>query len=255
MISALGMLVPNKSLLRTFDPLPCLLSQERAAPQMPLHSDVRPRTRRVLVPRIMSRNLIATLMGFLAVTTSFAADPLSSAVAVLERETGEESRAFSTRDFGRDNFKGPHSVLVPDDRAETLLWKIRTQTPPGIVAFIGTQHSLAKPPVEGTELVVAVTRNQFDILRIAASDAVNYGRDTEDLVRTVQSWDERYGIDIYAARTDTIQLRLKSLPQDMKAFANEVYEFCPDIVDQGDGDVENLAAEIAATKAVYLWWD
>ena len=41
----------------------------------------------------------------------------------------------------------------------------------------------------------------------------------------------------------------------MKAFANEVYEFCPDIVDQGVGDVEKLAAGIAATKEVYLWWD
>jgi hypothetical protein len=191
----------------------------------------------------------------LAVTSSFAADPLSSAVAVLEREAGQKSRPFSTRDFGRDNFKGPHSVLVPDEKAEALLWKIRRQTPPGVVAFIGTQRSLAEPRVEGTELVVADAKSQFDILRIAASDAVNYGKDTEDLVRALQSWDERYGIDIYAAQTDTIQLKLKSVPKDMKAFANEVYELCPDIVDQGVGDVEKLAAEIVATKAVYLWWD
>jgi hypothetical protein len=103
--------------------------------------------------------------------------------------------------------------------------------------------------------VVAGANNQFDILRIAASDAVNYGKDTEDLVRILRSWDERFGIDIYAAQSDTIQLKLKSVPKDMKAFANEVYEFCPDIVDQGVGDVEKLAAEIAATKTVFLWWD
>jgi hypothetical protein len=194
-------------------------------------------------------------MGSYAVTSSFAGDPPQGAVAVLEKEAGEKSRTFSTRDFGRENFKGPHSVLVSDDRAEALLWRIRSQMPRGVVAFIGTERSLAKPRAEGTELVVAEAKSQFDILRIAASDAVNYGKETEDLVRTLQSWDEKYGIDIYAAQTDAIRLKLKSLPKDMKSFANEVYEFCPDIVDQGVGDVEKLAAEIAATKAVYLWWD
>ena len=211
--------------------------------------------RRIPLPPITSRALFAAFMGFIVVTSSFATDPLSSAVAILEKEAGQKSRTFSTRDFGRDRFNGPHSVLVSDDRAEPLLWKIRRQTPPGIVAFIGTQRSLAEPPVEGTELVIAAAKSQFDILRIAASDAVNYGKETEDLVRILQSWDERYGIDIYAAQTDRIQLKLKSLPKDMKAFANEVYEFCPDIVDQGVGDVEKLAAEIAATKTIYLWWD
>jgi hypothetical protein len=204
---------------------------------------------------ITSRILIAAFVGFLAMTSSFAADPLSSAVGVLEKETGQKSRTFSTRDFGRDRYTGPHSVIVPEDKAEGLLWKIRGQLPRGSVAFIGTQRSLAEPPAEGTELVVASAESQFEILRIAASDAVNYGKETEDLVRTLQRWDKLYGIDIYAAETDTIRLKLKSLPKDMAAFANEVYEFCPDIVDQGVGDVEKLAAGIAATKEIYLWWD
>ena len=211
--------------------------------------------RRIPIPPFTSRIIIAAFVGSFTVTSSFAANPLSSAVAVLEKETGQKSRAFSTRDFGREKFKGPHSVLVPDDRAESLLWKIRGQVPSGSVAFIGTQRSLADPSVDGTELVVARANSQFDILRIAASDAVNYGKETEDLVRILSNWDQRYGIDIYAAQTDTIQLKLESIPKDMRAFADEVYKLCPDIVDQGVGDVEKLAAEIAATKTVFLWWD
>ncbi len=187
--------------------------------------------------------------------SSHAKEPPDIAVAILEKVTGQKSRPFSTRDFGRDNLAGPHSVLVPDVKAEALLWKVRGKLPPGVVAFIGTERSLAEPPVEGTELVVASARSQFDILRIAATDAVNHGKQTEDLVRTLQRWDERFGVDIYAAQTDTIQLKLKSLPVDLMTFANEVYEFCPDIVDQGSGDVRKLAAAIAATKTVYLWWD
>lgn len=188
-------------------------------------------------------------------TSVLASDSMTNAVLVLEQVTGQKSRDYSTRDFGRENFKGPHSVIVAEDRAERLLWAIRARLPPDVVAFIGTQRSLAEPEVKGTELVVARAKSQFEILRIAASDAINFGKETEDLVRTLQQWDERYGIDVYAAQTDSIQLKLKSLPENVQAFADEVYEFCPDIVDQGIGDVQKLAAEIATTKEVSLWWD
>jgi hypothetical protein len=41
----------------------------------------------------------------------------------------------------------------------------------------------------------------------------------------------------------------------MVAFAREVYAFCPDVVDQGTGAVEALAAEMSRTNTLYLWWD
>lgn len=202
--------------------------------------------------------LIALLFAFLGavvMASSPSAATLADAVKIMEKETGQKARPFSTRDFGRDRVSGSYSVLVPEDHAQPLLWKIRKQLPPGVIAFIGTQNSLAEGAVEGAELVIAKASNQFDILRVAATDAVNYDKGTEDLIAKLQRWDEKYGIDIYAAQTDLIQLKLKTIPKDMPAFAQEVYEFCPDIVDQGIGSVEKLAQEIARSKEVYLWWD
>jgi hypothetical protein len=184
-----------------------------------------------------------------------AKDPLEAVSAVLRQQTKREVRAFSTRDFGRDRFAGARSVLVPEDAAERLLRAVRAQLPPGYVAFVGTSRSLAEPPAEGVEVVVGPGKSQFDILRIAASDAVNYDMETEDLIKVLQKWDQLYGIDIVAAETDTIQLTLNRLPPDVLALAKEVYEFCPDIVDQGIGSVSALASEIKSTRRVYLWWD
>jgi hypothetical protein len=136
-----------------------------------------------------------------------------------------------------------------------LLKDIRSRLGPELVAFIGTQRSLAKPKADGVEVVVGCGSSQFDILRIAASDAVNYGKETEDLIKQLQIWDTSFGVDIFQAETDTIQLRLKSLPDDLQAFAEEVYEFCPDIVDQGVGSVDKLAEAIRASRTLLLWWD
>ena len=44
-------------------------------------------------------------------------------------------------------------------------------------------------------------------------------------------------------------------PADWMALAREVYEFCPDIVDQGTETVERLAYEMRVTNELFLWWD
>lgn len=187
--------------------------------------------------------------------TPFVINSLDDAAFYLTKVTGRPSRPFSTRDFGREEFPGARSVLVDDAKSEQMLGKIRSHLGPGLVAFIGTRTSHAKPKPKGVELVVGPGTSQFDILRIAASDAVNFNKETEDLIRQIQLWDKAYGIDIFQAETDTIQFRFIKIPADLKKFAEEAYEFCPDIVDQGVGSIDELAKSIGSTGKLLLWWD
>jgi Domain of unknown function (DUF4253) len=71
----------------------------------------------------------------------------------------------------------------------------------------------------------------------------------------LQSWHESIGIQIFHAETDTIQFSLLEQPKNLGFFARAVYDFCPDVVDQGVGTIENLEQTIAESKQVYLWWD
>jgi hypothetical protein len=196
-----------------------------------------------------------TLCTGLSTSTAAEASPLDAATRTLEQVTSQTARPFSTRDFGREQYPQARSVLVPERDAEKLLRELRSRLANGIMAFVGVTNSHADPAPEGVELVVAQGSSQFDILRVAASDGINHGLETEDLVRELQAWDEEFGIDIWQAESDTIQVRLKALPKDMKGFAERVYRFCPDVVDQGTGNVRALQNEIQRTKAVFLWWD
>lgn len=40
-----------------------------------------------------------------------------------------------------------------------------------------------------------------------------------------------------------------------RALAEQMYEFCPDIVDQGVGTVEKLARELKSSGRLFFWWD
>jgi hypothetical protein len=181
--------------------------------------------------------------------------PLEKASGVLAEVTGKSVRNFSTQDFGRTMYTKARSVLVSEQIAEVVLRDVRARLPAGTIAFVGVTHSLARTRPNGVELVVAEGNSQFDILRVAASDGINYGLKTEDLIHELQTWDREIGIDIWQAETDTVQLRLKSIPKNLSQFAIRVYKFCPDIVEQGVGSISALEKEIAKEKSVFLWWD
>lgn len=184
--------------------------------------------------------------------TAMSLDAASTRLAELARRP---LRPFATRDFGRDRNSEARSVLVPDDEAQSIVTELRAELGPGLLAFVGCTRSLADPPDEGSEVVIAHGNSQFDILRVAQSDAVNYGKETEDLIRKLEEYHSNYGIDIFHAETDTIEFRFTTMPSDLAEFCKDLYEFCPDIVDQGVGTVEELQNEIARTGTVFLWWD
>src|SRR5688572_3579514 len=164
-----------------------------------------------------ARAFAALLVGAVLVASASparAAASLREAERILEQETGQEARRYSTRDFGRERYPGARSVIVEDARAAELLAAVRAKLPSGLVAFLGTQATLDDGSRATVELVVGHGASQFDILRIAATDGINHGKETEDLIAVLQDWDRRFGIDIHAALTDTIQVTLKSKPAD-----------------------------------------
>lgn len=204
------------------------------------------------IGRMLAFLLVASGLNACVGTTT---PPQGTPQALLAAVTKSDLRDYWTNDFGRAKRTGGYSVIVPVERAQALLESIRGQVPSGYVAFVGTTHNLDDPSIKGAELVMAPGQDQFDIVRLAATDAVNHGKTTDQIIEELKRWDAQFGIDIWQAETDTIQLKLKSLPEDLPAFSQRMYEFCPDIVDQGVGDIESLQAAVEQDGAIFLWWD
>lgn len=181
--------------------------------------------------------------------------PPGTPQALLATVAKSDVRDFWTNDFGRAKRTGGYSVIVPVESAQKLLESVRGQVPSGYVAFVGTIHNIDDPRIKGAELVMAPGQDQFDIVRLAATDAVNHDMTTDQIIEELRRWDAQFGIDIWQAETDTVQLKLKSIPEDLPEFSQRLYEFCPDIVDQGVGDIESLQAGIKQEGVIVLWWD
>jgi|JFJP01.1.fsa_nt_gi methyl coenzyme M reductase alpha subunit len=131
--------------------------------------------------------------------------------------------------------------------------------------------------------------DKYQQLRDVGTNGDNYDLSTDDLIEQFQYWDTQYGIELSEVEFDAVTVIFKELPEDLNELAIEIYEFCPDTIDQHfgcfaeaiavmeefDQDVakniqalikdidfndedygfELLKRSLAINKAVALWWD
>ncbi|WP_157976298.1 DUF4253 domain-containing protein [Lewinella sp. IMCC34191] len=106
------------------------------------------------------------------------------------------------------------------------------------------------------EVSIIKSQNQFDIIRIEDTRALNYELKNTDIITKLQEWNTNYPFQITGASNDWLSANfVGELPKNSMAFAKEMYEFCPDIVEQGTDTIEKLESETKRTNQLYLWWD
>jgi hypothetical protein len=87
------------------------------------------------------------------------------------------------------------------------------------------------------------------------TDGNNSEISCEMVASRIGDWDKRFGLVVWAAGGGGLDAEFEQQPVDMYAFAQEVYEFCPDVVNQGTGAVDPLAAEMKRCNGFSLGWD
>lgn len=107
----------------------------------------------------------------------------------------------------------------------------------------------------GPDQVAVLKADDHAYLSLVRTDAINYDKDHEAVMARYRQWEKQYDLKLIGAGQDWMEADIRKPPADWLAFANEVYAFCPDIVDQGTNDVASLAKELERTQVLYLWWD
>lgn len=143
------------------------------------------------------------------------------------------------------------SFLASAEKADALILRFKDSLKSkGYLIFVSEQGFDSPSTVS-----VIKSDDQFDILRIQNTDGINYDLENEDIIKTLQLWDKRFGIEILGADFDWVDVRIKTPVEDATAFAKEVNAFCPDAVEQGVGDIEELEKLIRNQHRLFLWWD
>jgi Domain of unknown function (DUF4253) len=143
-------------------------------------------------------------------------------------------------------------VSVPEDKAGNILVALRHRLQPlHYMAFVVEMNSALKVYKIG----VLKGTDQYEILRIMHTDGDDYDISNQDVIDWLKELEKKAPFDIIGADSDWVEIQFKTVPHDLKTIVKEVYDFCPDAVEQGPGSVDELVNEIRKTKRLLLLWD
>jgi Domain of unknown function (DUF4253) len=155
---------------------------------------------------------------------------------VKERSGKDVERLIVLNDD--DQFEPGNGISVAvanGHEAERLMKELSPAiTPSGYEAFWSERRKL-NGGKETDEVVVLKTDDPYAMVRLRRSDGGNYGITTEDIIDRLTAWRQMCDFTVVGASRDWVALVFSRLPERICWFAEEVYQFCPDTVDQGVG--------------------
>lgn len=108
---------------------------------------------------------------------------------------------------------------------------------------------------EKDKVAIVNTADKYQILRETATDGINYDIDNDSVISIIKTFDTKYDLTLTGCGLDWCQFNIGKAPSNWEVMAKEVYNVCPDVVEQGTGTIEDLAKELEEFKTLYLWWD
>lgn len=82
--------------------------------------------------------------------------------------------------------------------------------------------------------------SQFDVLREHQTCAPGDEPTNDEIVATVEQWDSQFGVVVSEVGPDRFAIQFKTLPDNLDEFAQELYAFCPNIIEQDFGNYEDI---------------
>jgi hypothetical protein len=106
-----------------------------------------------------------------------------------------------------------------------------------------------------TQLALAPTADKYDLIAAFETNGWNYNIGPEHIALWLRELEEEIPFRLTAFQHDSVAGHFTAPRKDPHGLARRMYEFCPDIVDQGTGDVDALAELLAERDGLFFWWD
>ncbi len=105
------------------------------------------------------------------------------------------------------------------------------------------------------DIAIVQAKNQLEAVKRVGTSSKNYDVSNEKVLEKLESWNHKINYKIMVIDVNRIEGYLLSNPLSMKKFTEEIYEFCPDVIDKGYGTMDAMIKYYEVNKYFWLWWD
>jgi hypothetical protein len=99
------------------------------------------------------------------------------------------------------------------------------------------------------------SHDQFEIMKIMGTNASNYGHDNAWVITYLKSIFNRYPFRITGADIDWVKAEFIKPPDNLIELSKELYKNCPDIFENDEESILDVAEKMKSTNKLYLLWE
>jgi Domain of unknown function (DUF4253) len=152
-----------------------------------------------------------------------------------------------------DEVKGGVSFDVPRKKAEALLLNAHTDfLSRGFYLFRYDENF----DIQGRPDKVGLlpTTDFYAVIAVMQTNGDNYSIGTDGVIAWMKELQQEQPFILTGIGFDYLEGRFTGPVKDPEALAKRMYQFCPDVVDQGAGSIDALEKELQK-GTLYFWWD
>jgi hypothetical protein len=141
------------------------------------------------------------------------------------------------------------------DNLDSPIGPSEIQPSPGIITHLKLSND---KPMKRVFIALFEVSRPADVFAHLFWGGWNDCPDAQVQVAMHRHWEEAYGARVVSITHNVVQCLASRPPQsgdDAMRLADEQFLYCPDIVIQGTGTIENLAASLVGAEGWYFWWD
>jgi hypothetical protein len=104
-------------------------------------------------------------------------------------------------------------------------------------------------------LAILPTSDKYQVMIVMGTNAANYGKGPVEVIEELKEIEKEQPFVLHHISFDTLEGEWTAPIKNPAKFAKRLYEFCPDIVDQGIGTVAALSKALKKDNHLFFWWD
>jgi len=142
-----------------------------------------------------------------------------------------------------------------DDLTDASAWNTNSGSRGEFVSIAGILTRKVHPWVWVSKIPTA---RPYEVPAYLKFGGWNACPEAHEHVAVWRYWQEKYGAEILCFTGDVIEATVAHPPLEKAecyALAREQFSYCDDIVTQGVGSIDALAATLRGGKSWYFWWD
>lgn len=170
-----------------------------------------------------------------------------AAVKKITEEAGKESTTS-------DGVPGAVFFKIPRKIVKSLLAKHHANFLKDGHYLFATGSAMARDDEESL-LGLAPTADKYEVMLALGTNAANFGKGPVEVVEELKQIEKEVPFDLTHISFDTLEGQWTGEIKSPGKFAKRLYEFCPDIVDQGMETVAALSKQLKKSKDLFFWWD